>query len=61
MEMDSKYREILVAAKRARQIEGGAPTLVETRSRKACKIALEEVRAGKVDFVNTPAKTASKL
>lgn len=51
MEMDSKYREILVAARRARQIEGGAPKLVESRSRKACKVALEEIRAGKIDWV----------
>jgi len=61
MEMDSKYREILVAARRARQIEGGAPKLIESQSRKACKVALEEVRAGKIEFVTTPSmKTEPK-
>lgn len=51
MEMDSKYREILIAARRARQIESGAPRLIESRSRKACKVALEEIRAGKIEWV----------
>jgi DNA-directed RNA polymerase subunit omega len=47
---DSNYRYILVAARRARQLQSGAPTLVETRSRKACKIAQEEIGAGKVSY-----------
>ena len=53
-EFDSKYREILVAARRARQIQNGAPKLVECDSRKAVKVALEEIKAGKVDYVRTP-------
>ena len=47
---DSKYREILVAARRARQLQSGAPKLVESSSHKAVKIALEELKAGKVDY-----------
>ena len=50
-EFDSKYRYILVAARRARQIQGGADTLVETSSRKACRIAQDEIQAGKVSYV----------
>jgi DNA-directed RNA polymerase subunit omega len=48
---DSKYRYILVAARRARQIQSGARPLVDTRSRKPCRIAQEEVDAGKVGYV----------
>ncbi len=52
-EFDSKYRYILVAARRARQLQGGASALVETNSRKACRIAQDEIQAGKVAYVVT--------
>ncbi|HJX85373.1 MAG TPA: DNA-directed RNA polymerase subunit omega [Candidatus Angelobacter sp.] len=48
---DSNYRYILVAARRARQISSGAPPLVETNAHKACKIAQQEIAAGKVQFI----------
>ncbi len=48
---DSNYRFILVAARRARQIQGGARPMVETVSRKPCKVAREEIVAGKVQWV----------
>jgi DNA-directed RNA polymerase subunit omega len=50
-EFDSKYRYILVAARRARQLQGGADALVETSSHKACRIAQDEIEAGKVSYV----------
>jgi len=50
-DFDSKYRYILVAARRARQLQGGADALVETSSRKACKIAQDEIQAGKVSYI----------
>ena len=50
-EFDSKYRYILVAARRARQIQSGADALVETSSRKACRIARDEIQAGKVSYI----------
>jgi len=50
-DFDSKYRYILVAARRARQLQGGANALVETSSRKACRIAQDELDAGKVGYV----------
>jgi DNA-directed RNA polymerase subunit omega len=56
---DSNYRYILVAARRARQIQGGARPLVETHSRKPCKIAQDEVQAGKVGFVIGDSKPAA--
>jgi len=48
---DSNYRKVLVAAHRARQIQSGAAALVPSRSTKACRIAQEEVDAGKISYV----------
>ena len=48
---DSNYRYILVAARRARQLQSGAPPVIETHSRKPCKIAQDEIKAGKVKWV----------
>ena len=53
---DSNYRYVLVAARRARQISGGAPPLVNTTARKPCKIAQEEIDAGKIQFITSPKK-----
>jgi DNA-directed RNA polymerase subunit omega len=52
---DSNYRYVLVAARRARQLSGGAPALVNTSSRKVCKIAQQEIDAGKVQYVKSEA------
>ena len=46
----STYRYIIVAAKRARQIQGGARSFLPTTSRKATVTALEEVRRGLVQY-----------
>ena len=48
---DSNYRYILVAARRARQLQGGAPPVIETPSRKPCRIAQDEIKAGKVKWI----------
>jgi len=57
---DSNYRYILVAARRARQLQGGAPPVIDTHSRKPCRIAQDEIRAGKVKWVipENPKSTA---
>jgi DNA-directed RNA polymerase subunit omega len=57
---DSNYRYILVAARRARQLQSGAPPVIETHSRKPCRIAQDEIKAGKVKWVipETPASPA---
>lgn len=47
---DSKYRYIHVAARRARQLQSGAPALVKSGSRKASRVAQEEIQAGLVDY-----------
>ena len=46
---DSNYRYILVAARRARQLQSGARPVVTTTSRKPCRIARDEISAGPSD------------
>jgi DNA-directed RNA polymerase subunit omega len=63
---DSNYRYVLVAARRARQLQNGARPVVESHSRKPCRIAEEELRAGKVKWeippvVKTPLESASAV
>ena len=50
-EFDSNYRKVLVAARRARQLQSGSHALVNTHSTKACRIAQEEIDAGKISYV----------
>ncbi|UWZ82707.1 DNA-directed RNA polymerase subunit omega [Occallatibacter riparius] len=50
-QFDSNYRKVLVAARRARQIQNGSSALVNTHSTKACRIAQDEIEAGKIAFV----------
>jgi DNA-directed RNA polymerase subunit omega len=47
---DSNYRFILVAARRARQLQSGARPLISTISRKPCRIAQDELKAGKIKW-----------
>jgi len=56
---DSNYRYILVAARRARQLQGGAPPVIDTHSRKPCRIAQDEIKAGKVKWVIPEAQASS--
>jgi DNA-directed RNA polymerase subunit omega len=51
-EMDSKYRMIIVAAKRSKQIQRGARPRIEIdpQRNKPTTIALAEVQQGKVIF-----------
>ena len=59
---DSNYRKVLVAARRARQLQGGSQALVPTRSNKACRIAQEEIAAGKIAYEkNTEAAVTKPL
>jgi DNA-directed RNA polymerase subunit omega len=48
---DSNYRKVLVAARRARQLQSGSAALVPTHSTKACRIAQDEIEAGKISYV----------
>ena len=51
-EMDSKYRMIIVAAKRSKQLQRGArPRIdIDPTKHKVTRIALEEVVSGKIKF-----------
>jgi DNA-directed RNA polymerase subunit omega len=51
-EIDSKYRMIIIAAKRSKQLQRGArPRIdIDSQKHKPTRIALEEVLRGKVDF-----------
>ncbi|HYX40717.1 MAG TPA: DNA-directed RNA polymerase subunit omega [Pyrinomonadaceae bacterium] len=51
-EIDSKYRMIIVAAQRSKQLQRGARPRVDldTQRHKPTRIALEEVQQGKVHF-----------
>lgn len=48
--VDSKYRLVIVAAKRAKQLNRGAAPLVQPRSVKPTYQALEEISSGKLGF-----------
>jgi DNA-directed RNA polymerase subunit omega len=49
----STYRFIIVAAKRARQLQGGSRPVLPTASKKSTMIAMEEVRRGLVKYQTT--------
>ena len=49
----SAYRFVIVASKRARQLQRGARSLLPGASRKATVTAMEEVRRGLVSYEDT--------
>lgn len=51
-EIDSKYRLILIAAQRSKQLQRGAHTRVDAdpRKTKPTRIAMEEIKNNKVKF-----------
>ena len=48
--LDSKFRYILVAAKRARQLQAGARPLIQSAEKRLTRVAQAEVAAGLVPF-----------
>ena len=54
-EIDSKYRMILLAAQRSKQLQRGAlpRTEMDTRKHKSTRIAMRELAEGKVNFKMT--------
>jgi DNA-directed RNA polymerase subunit omega len=58
---DSNYRKVLVAARRARQIQSGSHALVQSHSTKACRIAQDEIEAGKITYVKTESEVVKPL
>jgi len=58
---DSNYRKVLVAARRARQLQNGSQALIPTKSSKACRIAQEEIDAGKIAYVKKEVEVTKPL
>ncbi|MFZ0301312.1 MAG: DNA-directed RNA polymerase subunit omega [Terracidiphilus sp.] len=58
---DSNYRKVLVAARRARQLQNGSRALVPSHSTKACRIAQEEIEAGKISYVKAEVAVTKPL
>jgi DNA-directed RNA polymerase subunit omega len=59
--IDSKYRKIILAAQRSKQLQRGANPRVEmdVRKHKPTRVAMKELEDGKVDFEIT-AQSSSK-
>ncbi len=57
--IDSKYRFILLAAKRARQLQAGARPLIQTTTTRPTRVAQLEVSANLVPFENLKADASS--
>jgi DNA-directed RNA polymerase subunit omega len=45
---NSIYKLVILASKRALELNEGSPKLVETESKKISTVALEEIREGKI-------------
>ncbi len=58
--IDSKFRYIIVAAKRTRQLQAGSKPMVGGQGRKFTRVAMEEVSGGLVKFELTEETKASK-
>lgn len=58
---DSNYRYILVAARRARQLQNGAHPTIDTQTKKSCRIAEEELKAGNIAWYIPEKKTAVEV
>ncbi|MDR0896411.1 MAG: DNA-directed RNA polymerase subunit omega [Oscillospiraceae bacterium] len=46
---ECRYTLVVKTAKRARQLVGGAPTLIDTREIKPVSIAVDEISRGLID------------
>ena len=60
-QFDSNYRKVLVAARRARQLQSGSHALVPSQSNNVCRIAQDEINAGKIAYVKTTTEVFKPL
>ncbi|MFQ5847326.1 MAG: DNA-directed RNA polymerase subunit omega [Candidatus Methylomirabilales bacterium] len=58
--VDSKYRLVIIAAERSRQLNQNAPPLVQPRGHKPTYLALEEIAAGKIEYSVKPVEEVTK-
>lgn len=56
--LQNKYSMVKGAARRARQLQSGAPSLGVSKSLKVCRMAEDEVRAGRVTYTVSATKFA---
>ena len=49
-EIDSKYRLVLLAAKRSKQLQRGAKPRIISVAKKTTRVALEEVQRGLIQY-----------
>ncbi len=46
----NKYSLVKGAARRARQLQNGAPAMIASKSMKACRVAQDEIEQGQVSY-----------
>lgn len=56
----NRYLLVVLSARRARQLNRGAPSLVESKRKKCASVALEEVAAGKITYASKEETPAGK-
>jgi len=49
--VNSHFGYVMVAARRARQLQNGSPPLISSSSSKACRVAQDEIAAGVIGYV----------
>ena len=54
MDIDSRYRVVILTAQRARQIMQGSKPQVSTKFNKESTVALQEAIDGKIDYITGP-------
>lgn len=64
--LDSAYRLVIVAAKRSKELQRGADARLDSPAHKHTTVAIQEVKAGKIDWdlvdrkTGAPAEVAAK-
>ena len=48
--LHNKYSLVKGAARRARQLQNGAPAMIASKSMKACRVAQDEIEQGQVSY-----------
>jgi DNA-directed RNA polymerase subunit omega len=59
-DVDSKYRLVILAARRSKQLQKGAKARTQVPSKKPTKIALEEVEKGLIKYEKLGKKVAEE-
>jgi DNA-directed RNA polymerase subunit omega len=58
--VDSKYRLVIITAKRSRQLNQGTAPTVQPKAYKPTYVALEEMAAGKIEYTAAPIEEVAK-